>query len=154
MKSYSEALCKDAFEKLEVKEYLCGVGDYVEPPNRYSAKPGIDIGARIVSINWLYNKLKKEEIIELFEKALLEMSEEKETFKMCMLYLMSQLQFEKKDIASFKLNNKSFYRQLRENTNKMLNSMISNHDQELNQMINTIKYQDNYISDYTGYNIK
>ena len=146
--------CELAFSRNELKEYLEGVGKYQEPPDRYSDTPTLDVSTRNNCINFLYGQEKKSEYIEKYMEAILSLANGKVSqLKIAMRYIMAQLQLESIQSASFRLNDKEFYEQLKRTIIAKEQEIKNNHDAELENMWQILDVQDKYISSKTGYNI-
>lgn len=147
--------CELAFSRNELKEYLEGVGKYQEPPDRYSDTPTLDVSTRNNCINILFGQENNSEYIEKYMEAILSLANGKVSqLKIAMRYIMAQLQLESIQRASFQLNDKEFYEQLKRIIIAKEQEIKNNHDAELENMWQVLDVQDKYISSKTGYNIK
>lgn len=148
------AVCKMAFEKNELKEYLCGDGKYAEPADRYSDKPDVDIPTRMSCINDYYGEVQDVNVIERFKKTLIELcGTDIDKLQISVAYVMAHLQLENNDVATFKLDDKDFFDKLRVQIVNCVNrgEESKNNDEELMEMLDI---QNDYISSHTGYSIK
>lgn len=147
-------VCKMAFENDEVIMYLKGENQYSEPADRYSDIPEVDIPTRTSCINDYYKEIRKDSIIDKFKKSLISISSmDKKNLQLALKYVMAQLQLEKRNAASFKLDDKIFFDNLRTIiANANINSTLGSvENKELQEMLDI---QNNFISNYTGYSIK
>ena len=100
------------------------------------------------------DKKKKSEYIEKYMEAILSLANGKVSqLKIAMRYIMAQLQLESIQSASFQLNDKEFYEQLKRTIIAKEQEIKNNHDAELENMWQILDVQDKYISSKTGYNI-
>ena len=115
----------------------------------------VDIFTRNNCINILYDEKKNQKIIDQYSDAIISLTKgDVKQIHIAMQYIMAQLQLESNNRASFNLNNKEFYEQIRKVISSKENEIKSNHDKELSDMWDILELQDEYISSKTGYNIK
>lgn len=147
--------CELAFSRNEVKEYLEGIGVYTEPPDKYSDHPPTDVHTRNNCINMLYARDKDINYILKYKESLLELSKGRvDQLQIALKYIMAQLQLENKNSASFKLDDKNFYEELKRIIQSKENEIKNTHEQELADMWNILEVQNKYIESKTGYNIR
>ena len=145
--------CELAYSRDELKDYLEGIGKYQEPPDRYSNNPPVDIFTRNNCINSLYDRDKDMKYIEKYMSSLIELSKGRiDQLEIAMRYIMAQLQLEQDNSASFNLNSKDFYEEIKNTIQSKEHEIKSS--RELAGMWEILDLQDQYISSKTGYNIK
>ena len=148
-------VCKMAYEKKELKEYLCGEGNYAEPADRYSDAPSLDVPTRMSCINEYYNETQDIGAINYFKDSLIEISGvDTDKLQIAVKYVMAQLNLEKRESSSFKLDDKEFFDKLRVQILKLSPENKEEKSEKDNELLEMLEIQNDFISGYTGYSIK